>query len=111
MVIWRLINEEMWIGLESSQWHLDIGDMEENAEELINEAVEAAGVNPDIDDDIENELQNLANNPVMQNLHVHIPVHDQAEQNDQNPIPSGDSVIIIERDEHNTLHEFAHSIR
>jgi len=85
--------------------------MEENAEELINEAVEAAGVNPDIDDDIENELQNLANNPVMQNLHVHIPVHDQAEQNDQNPIPSGDSVIIIERDEHNTLHEFAHSIR
>ena len=36
--------------------------MEENARELIVEAVEAAGVSGDIDQHIENELNNLANN-------------------------------------------------
>ena len=35
--------------------------MEENARELIEEAVEAAGVTGDIDQVIENELHNLAN--------------------------------------------------
>ena len=37
--------------------------MEENVQELIQEAVEAAGVIAELDQDIENELINLANNP------------------------------------------------
>ena len=85
--------------------------MEENAEEIIDEAIEVAGVNPDIDQQIMNELDNLENhimnNQMIQN--VHIPVSNQ--NDDQDPPPTGDSVIIIERDEHNTLQEFAHSIR
>ena len=85
--------------------------MEENAEEIIDEAIEVAGVHPDIDQQIMNELDNLENhimnNQMIQN--VHIPVNNQNDV--QDAPPTGDSVIIIERDEHNTLQEFAHSIR
>ena len=84
--------------------------MEENAEEIIQEAVEIAGVNADIDQGIEVELQNLdqlLNNDNSNMRHV---VQLQ-QQSDGDPGPSGDSVLIIERDEHNTIHEFAHTIR
>ena len=93
--------------------------MEENAEEIINEAVEIAGVNGAIDQGIEQELQNLDQllnqNPAMHNIQVHIPIQNQDIDNSEGAgaeaAPTGDSVIIIERDEHNTIHEFAHSIR
>ena len=55
--------------------------MEENAEEIINEAVEIAGVNGAIDQGIEQELQNLDQllnqNPAMHNIQVHIPIQNQ----------------------------------
>ena len=81
--------------------------MEDNARELIVEAVEAAGVSADIDEHIENELNNLANNA---NGQVLQPVMEPGEGEDNNG-PQGNSVIIIERDEHNSLQEFASSIR
>eukprot|EP00092_Neocalanus_flemingeri_P029643 GFUD01032189.1.p1 GENE.GFUD01032189.1~~GFUD01032189.1.p1 ORF type:complete len:414 (+),score=144.83 GFUD01032189.1:73-1314(+) len=89
--------------------------MEENVEELIQEAVEAAGVNADLDQDIENELNNLANNP---QLNAPLPLVqfpllplDEAGAPPSLPPPTGESIIIIEQDEHNTLQEFASSIR
>jgi len=81
-------------------------------EELIQEAVEAAGVNAELDIDIENELNNLANNPQM---HVPLPLYpllplDEAGVPPPVPPMDGDSsVIIIEQDE--STREFAHSIR
>ena len=75
--------------------------MEENGQELIEEAVEAAGVSGDIDQVIEQELNNLANHAQVENVEV-----GEAE-----PGLQGNSVIIIERDEHNSLQEFASSIR
>ena len=83
--------------------------MEDNAQELIGEAVEAAeaaGVRRNIDQVIEEELNNLANSPQVQN----VAVADPGPQEDE-PGLQGDSVIIIERDEHNSLQEFASSIR
>ena len=80
--------------------------MEQNARELIVEAVEAAGVSGDIDQDIENELNNLANNANGQVLEPAGPGEVE-----DNPGPQGNSVIIIERDDHNSLQEFASSIR
>ena len=80
--------------------------MEQNARELIVEAVEAAGVSGDIDQDIENELNNLANNANGQVLEPAGPG-----EGEDNPDPQGNSVIIIERDDHNSLQEFASSIR
>ena len=85
--------------------------MEENAEEIIQEAVEIAGVNADIDQGIEEELQNLDQLLNNNNANMRHVVQLQQHQGDGDPGPSGDSVLIIERDEHNTIHEFAHSIR
>ena len=88
--------------------------MEENAEEIIQEAVEVAGLNADLDQGIEAELQNLdqlLNNNNMNNSNMRHVVQLQQQQGDGDPGPSGDSVLIIERDEHNTIHEFAHTIR
>lgn len=68
---------------------------------MIVEAVEAAGVNGEIDQDIENELNHLANNANAQVLEPAGPSEG----------PQGNSVIIIERDDHNSLQEFASSIR
>ena len=53
---WRLLHDPA-IEVSSAQ------EMEENVQELIQEAVEAAGVIAELDQDIENELINLANNP------------------------------------------------
>jgi len=75
--------------------------MEDNVQELIQEAVEAAGVIAELDQDIENELVNLANNPQV------------AAALDAAPIPplTGDSVLVIEHSEHSVqLQEFASSI-
>ena len=80
--------------------------MEDNARELIVEAVEAAGVNGDIDQHIENELNNLANNANGQVLEPAGP-----SEGEDSGGPQGNSVIIIERDDHNSLQEFASSIR
>ena len=73
---------------------------------MIVEAVEAAGVNGDIDQDIENELNHLANNANGQVLEPAGP-----SEGEDNTGPQGNSVIIIERDDHNSLQEFASSIR
>ena len=73
---------------------------------MIVEAVEAAGVNGDIDQDIENELNHLANNG--QAVEPAGPGEGEVEDNNG---PQGNSVIIIERDDHNSLQEFASSIR
>lgn len=80
--------------------------MEENGQELIEEAVEAAGVSGDIDEVIEQELNNLANHAQVENVEVAGPGLGEVE-----PGLQGNSVIIIERDEHNSLQEFASSIR
>ena len=85
--------------------------MEENAEEIIQEAVEIAGVNADLDRGIEEELQNLDQLLNNNNSNMRHVVQLQQQQGDGDPGPSGDSVLIIERDEHNTIHEFAHTIR
>ena len=73
---------------------------------MIVEAVEAAGVNGDIDQHIENELNNLANNANGQVLEPAGP-----SEGEDSGGPQGNSVIIIERDDHNSLQEFASSIR
>ena len=83
--------------------------MEENAEEIIQEAVEIAGVNADLDQGIEAELQNLDQLLNNNNSNMRHVVQLQQQQGDGDPGPSGDSVLIIERDEHNTIHEFAHT--
>ena len=80
--------------------------MEENGQELIEEAVEAAGVSGDIDEVIEQELNNLANHAQVENVEV-----AGAGLGEVEPGLQGNSVIIIERDEHNSLQEFASSIR
>lgn len=82
--------------------------MEENVEFLIQEAVEAAGVNADLDIVIENDLNDLAN--IQQ---IHVPVSPHVQSNEAGvPAPTvstNDSVIIVDQEEHNR--EFAHSIR
>ena len=82
--------------------------MEENVEFLIQEAVEAAGVNADLDIVIENDLNDLAN--IQQ---IHVPVLPHVQSNEAGvPAPTvstNDSVIIVDQEEHNR--EFAHSIR
>ena len=78
----------------------------ENAEAIINEVVEFAGMDGGLDHRIENDLNNLV---AMNQVQIHIPIEDQA--GDGEAPPTGDSVIIIERDEHNSLHDFASSIK
>ena len=72
--------------------------------------MEVAGLNADLDQVIEAELQNLDkllnnNNNNMNNSNMQHVVQLQQQRG------NGDSVLIIEGDEHNTIHEFAHTIR
>lgn len=72
-------------------------------QELIQEAVEAAGVIAELDQDIENELINLANNPQVAAL--------AGQQPPPFPPLTGESVLVIEQPEHSAqLQEFASSI-
>jgi len=79
-------------------------------EELIQEAVAHAGINDELDQDIEQELNNLAQAPQLQ-IPAPAPFPLLPLDEAGAPPPTGESVIIIERDEHNSLQEFAINIR
>lgn len=84
--------------------------MDENVEELIQEAVEAAGVNAELDIEIENDLNNLANHP---QVHAPLPTFPLLPLDEAGAPPASapveESVIIVEQDDQSR--EFAHSIR
>ncbi len=84
--------------------------MEENIQELIQEAVEAAGVIAELDQNIENELINLANNPQVRRPVASSPLQVLALAP---PLPAegGAPLLLLEPPEHSAqLQEFASSV-